>query len=222
MDKLSMKYTGKIIKELREKSGESQEQLAAALNAPNRETITRWENGSRDLKREHIIAIAKHFDVSADYLLGLSQSSPKAADTQSIYKATKLSDKAISNLKKFLEFDFAGCSGDLSKESIYNKFFEHPILRAVLDDVVDLINTADAYKLAFLTNNVDTKNQMKYEWRKMYIISKYSAEESFKFLYNQLIEDITGLNVTDIYNQTNDFNFYMKGENHAEHNSTSE
>ena len=67
MSELTMKCTGKRIKELRELAGESQEQLAAAINAPNRETITRWENGSRDLKREHIIALSQHFNVSADY-----------------------------------------------------------------------------------------------------------------------------------------------------------
>lgn len=72
MNDISMKYTGKIIKSLREQTGESQEQLAVAIGAPNRETIARWENGSRELKRENIISISKHFDVSTDYLLGLS------------------------------------------------------------------------------------------------------------------------------------------------------
>lgn len=98
MNDLTMKYTGKIIKELREKTGESQEQLAEALQAPNRETIARWENGSRDLKREHIIAIAKHFDVSTDYLLGLSNNSTTDPDIKNACKVTGLSEKAINRL----------------------------------------------------------------------------------------------------------------------------
>lgn len=99
MNDLTMKYTGKIIKELREKAGESQEQLAEALQAPNRETIARWENGSRDLKREHIIAIAKHFNVSTDYLLGLSDNPSVDPDIQNACSITGLSKKSIDKLK---------------------------------------------------------------------------------------------------------------------------
>lgn len=95
MTDYSMKRTGNIIKELREKAGESQEQLAIALNAPNRETITRWENGARDLKREHIIAIAQHFNVSTDYLLGLSDIQTTDTDIQNACKVTGLSECAI-------------------------------------------------------------------------------------------------------------------------------
>lgn len=95
MTDYSMKRTGNIIKELREKAGESQEQLAIALNAPNRETITRWENGARDLKREHIIAIAQHFNVSTDYLLGLSDIQTTDTDIQNACKVTGLSEPAV-------------------------------------------------------------------------------------------------------------------------------
>lgn len=98
MTDYSMKRTGNIIKELREKAGESQEQLAIALNAPNRETITRWENGARDLKREHIIAIAQHFNVSTDYLLGLSDIQTTDTDIQNACKVTGLSETAIKHI----------------------------------------------------------------------------------------------------------------------------
>ncbi len=99
MKELNMKFTGKIIKELREQANESQEQLANALNAPNRETIARWENGSRDLKREHIIAIAQHFNVSSDYLLGLSEVKSPNNDIKIACKVTGLSQGAIHNLQ---------------------------------------------------------------------------------------------------------------------------
>lgn len=103
MNNLSMKYTGEIIKKLREEKGESQEQLATAIHAPNRETITRWENGSRDLKREHIIALAKHFNVSSDYLLGLSDIPSADTDIQTACKTTGLNEEAIKNLISEIE-----------------------------------------------------------------------------------------------------------------------
>lgn len=129
MKELNMKLTGKIIKELREQANESQEQLANALNAPNRETITRWENGSRDLKREHIIAIAQHFNVSSDYLLGLSETPSTDEDIQIISNATGLCDMAIANLK-------------LTKENllnISNVFISDKIFVTIIQRLYDYI-----------------------------------------------------------------------------------
>lgn len=71
-DKTSIKEIGNRIKRLRESKGESQEELAETLNIANRETIARWENGTREIKREHIILLAKHYNVTSDYLLGIS------------------------------------------------------------------------------------------------------------------------------------------------------
>ena len=102
----SMKRTGKIIKELREKAGESQEQLAVAIGAPKRGTIARWENGSRDLKREYIIALASHFNVSTDYLLGLSDVQSVNEDIKIACKVTGLSEKAIEHLSDMQYCDF--------------------------------------------------------------------------------------------------------------------
>lgn len=98
MSEFDMKYTGKIIKELREKAGENQEQLAEALGVANRETVARWESGARDLRREHIIALAQHFHVTSDYLLGLSGVSSIDSNLQVACKVTGLSDKAISKI----------------------------------------------------------------------------------------------------------------------------
>lgn len=64
---------GDRIKKLRERKGISQQQLADILRV-GRETVARWENGTRDLKTAAIIDLAKYFNVTSDYLLGLSNS----------------------------------------------------------------------------------------------------------------------------------------------------
>jgi len=62
---------GEIIRQLRIENKETQKHLANELGV-KRETVNQWENGARDLKTQCIINLAKHFNISADYLLGLT------------------------------------------------------------------------------------------------------------------------------------------------------
>lgn len=56
------------LKELRLKRGLSQQRLAIELNL-NQNSISRYENGSRQADYQTLIAIADYFNVSIDYLL---------------------------------------------------------------------------------------------------------------------------------------------------------
>lgn len=58
------------LKELRAEKGLSQEQLAKATNFSN-SAICYWETGARVPNALAIIALAKYFGVTSDYLLGL-------------------------------------------------------------------------------------------------------------------------------------------------------
>ena len=62
---------GKIIKDLRKEIGCTQNKLADILGI-TQDSVSLWENGKRIPDTQYIIAMAKFFDVSADYLLGLS------------------------------------------------------------------------------------------------------------------------------------------------------
>lgn len=64
-----MKENTNRIAELRHQSGISQERLAAELNV-TQASISLYENGS-NIPQDMLIAIAKYFDVSIDYLLNL-------------------------------------------------------------------------------------------------------------------------------------------------------
>ncbi len=61
----------KNIKLLREEKGLSQKQVANQLNCSQR-AYSHYEVGDRDLPSNVLIALAKYFEVSVDYLLGLS------------------------------------------------------------------------------------------------------------------------------------------------------
>ncbi len=58
------------LKELRAEKGVGQIELAKAINVSNG-IISLWENGLREPKLSNLIAIAKYFEVSLDYLVGL-------------------------------------------------------------------------------------------------------------------------------------------------------
>lgn len=63
---------GKIIKELRLEQKLTQTQLAKLLNT-TQDTISLWELGKSYPDILSVIALAKLFNVSSDYLLGLEK-----------------------------------------------------------------------------------------------------------------------------------------------------
>ena len=58
------------IKELREKAGYSQSQLAKKLDV-TRSSVNAWEMGLSTPTTQYIVALCKLFHVSADYILGI-------------------------------------------------------------------------------------------------------------------------------------------------------
>ena len=58
------------LKELRIEKSVGQIELAAKINV-SKGIISLWENGLREPKLSNLIALAKFFEVSLDYLVGL-------------------------------------------------------------------------------------------------------------------------------------------------------
>ena len=59
------------VKKLRKASGEQQKELAEAIGA-TQATISDIENGRRATSFDRLAAICEHYNISADYLLGLT------------------------------------------------------------------------------------------------------------------------------------------------------
>ena len=66
-----MKVFAERIKYLRLEKGLGQEALAKELGA-SRSVISLWENGLREPSMSSLIALAKFFHVSIDYIVGLT------------------------------------------------------------------------------------------------------------------------------------------------------
>ena len=71
-----MNIIGKRIKELRKQVGEKQEELGKMIFS-SQTAISHYENGRIKPNVDTIAAIAKHYNVSADYLLGLTDKKAK-------------------------------------------------------------------------------------------------------------------------------------------------
>lgn len=63
---------GSKLRELRFELGISQRKLGEMLGFSN-QAVSTWENGLREPDCDSLIEIAKFFNVSVDYLLGLSE-----------------------------------------------------------------------------------------------------------------------------------------------------
>lgn len=98
---------GLRIARLREEKGLSQQQLTEELEKyglkVRRETVTQWENGTRDLKTEYTIKLSEYFNVSADYLLGLSDIPTRNETMQGVHDLTGLSQESIIQLVQLKE-----------------------------------------------------------------------------------------------------------------------
>ena len=60
---------GEILKDLRLEKGIGQVELAKSINV-SKGIISLWENGLREPKLSNLVALAKFFKVSIDYLAG--------------------------------------------------------------------------------------------------------------------------------------------------------
>jgi transcriptional regulator with XRE-family HTH domain len=92
MDKVS-----KRIVELREERGETQQELADAIGI-TRQSLSRYEIAARTINVDVLGELAKHFNVSADYLLGLTDVRSTEQDMKIACEVTGLSEKAIQNI----------------------------------------------------------------------------------------------------------------------------
>ena len=92
------------LKRLIENSGKTRKEIAEQLKCDT-STITKHYNGDRDITTIFLIKYANLFDVSADYLLGLSDTATTDKDIQFICKYTGLSEKAIEVLHFYKDYE---------------------------------------------------------------------------------------------------------------------
>ena len=120
---------GERITVLREARGLSQRDLSDELAklglVVRRETITQWENGTRDLKTEYLTKLSEFFGVSADWLLGLTDAPER---TPAAVDELGLSPDAVSYLRGLTVL-----RRDSSVSEAEKRYFPISVLSAMLE-----------------------------------------------------------------------------------------
>ena len=62
----------KIIKDLREDHDKTQQEIADILGT-SQTMYARYERGANEMPIRHILALCRYYNVSADYILGMSK-----------------------------------------------------------------------------------------------------------------------------------------------------
>jgi len=146
------KTFGGRVMHLRKASGQSQDELAAILDI-SRNYLNMIENGKRIPNIDALETLAKHFDVTSDFLLCISNLPRGNADDMTIEKKLGLSNDAINNLEMIRLEDGTSYFDDVLNGFIGHKHFLN--LLNVIDDLFKLI----------AVNNIRKKGKTKDELR---------------------------------------------------------
>lgn len=136
---------GERLKQLRIKNGLKQQELADMFGLSSG-TISFYESEQRKPDIDFIVAIAKYFDVSTDYLLGLTNATDK--ENIDISKVTGLNDFSLTILEQSLKetnnaaaevIDTVICGGDFLRfvNLINDKKEKKPTIDIDWSDICD-------------------------------------------------------------------------------------
>lgn len=95
---------GERLWELRKDAGLTQDDLAALLNI-NKHSISSYERGKSEPPDVIKIAIARYFNVSVDYLLGLTDTpSPLSKGQLTVRLPSGFPEKRMHELQEYIEY----------------------------------------------------------------------------------------------------------------------
>ena len=95
---------GERLLELRKDAGMTQDDLAAILNI-NKHSISSYERDKSEPPDAIKIAIARYFDVSVDYLLGLTDNPAQVNRERKVVRLpSSFPEQSMSELQEYIEY----------------------------------------------------------------------------------------------------------------------
>jgi DNA-binding XRE family transcriptional regulator len=101
----------------------TQETLAKALNI-TRQAVGNYKSGQSSPDFNTLVKIAKYFNVSTDWLLGISEVQSQNTDLKAVCEYTMLSEAAIEKLLAIKDYPLSLTDIDIAKEKVETFFYE--------------------------------------------------------------------------------------------------
>lgn len=141
------RFNNRNLKKAIDDSGMTREQIAESVGCDT-SSITKYYNGNRYPKTDVIIKLAKLFNCSTDYLLGVSKAFTSDNELKFICDYTKLSEltiEHIQNMQAMFDYD------------IVNYLFECGAITDIVEVVYKAIKYADAYNPSQFQGKIITR-----------------------------------------------------------------
>lgn len=134
---------GKRLFEIRESRGESQQELADSIGI-TRQSLSRYELGERTANIDLLKKVAKHYNISADYLLGLTDNATVDTNLQAVCDYTGLSENAARTFREvILEDSDHKIYGNFKRKDIVSELLESLNFYELIDDLMDIREISD-------------------------------------------------------------------------------
>lgn len=179
------KIFGERLFNLREARGETQEQLAKAVGI-TRQSLSRYETNERTPNIELIYNVAKHYEVSADYLLGLSEVGSLDKRVQAACEVTGLREEAIERIQFAKAIKIATASFENKKKTATIDVLNRIICN---DDFIMLLNACGMlYHVSseFVENFINDEAERKDSLTEKVDLQIFRATEQFRKILEKL------------------------------------
>jgi transcriptional regulator with XRE-family HTH domain len=218
-DKLSVDL--ERLKELIDNSGVSRQVIADKIGC-DVSTITKQYNGDRNITVDYVIKYAKYFNVSTDYLLGLSTAPTTDKDIKFICDYTNLNEDSVNTLHgvlsrlhgldipKFINFLLE--IGIFELADLYMHLYCFKDYKRILNDLkIEFLSKQKTMNFDEFETFCDDYNSRKDK----ILLSKYKAQSCFNDIINLFAEEDTADEKIDeqfkeaFKNKKNDYYEYL-------------
>lgn len=144
--KQNLQYNDEFPTRLRELIAEKQVTHAqiAEVAGVKRQTVGKWCTGETIPDILSITNIAKEYDISSDWLLGLSEAKSKDIEISGIVKYTGLSEKALKNI---MQAKMSPINSQNAYSNVLNQFLESTYICLAIYNVIDYEASIEAEEL---------------------------------------------------------------------------
>ena len=181
-----------IIEARKRKTGESLRAVAKDLDV-SLGVLSDWQNGNKTPRGDSIVKLARYFDVSADYLLGLTDAQTVDTDLRAVADYTGLSEKAILALKNPEMFE---CYDKGQKKILSDMISDETCLHHVVNSIYFYLKATEeqvhgAEELLRENEGLDLRNADSSDMELCLFRASRAVEDYMKHLKHEKLKELS-------------------------------